>query len=277
MAISPKAVYPSQVDATDPAYPHGKARNVAMAGDGSGTPLEQVWLSDLWGFLQAILQRASVTPSGQPDKVGASQYLDAIVGFINGLKSQNNIWSGLNKFAAGYIDNHWGVNGEVLYVDASGAVTPISRWLILPLSSGLSALPTGAIYQGGAGSGAVEFTSQGSWQLPVRLPRGATITSFTVLFRKYNAVGGVSCDVKASLFRVTPDFITESLPFGNTLVAGVPFVAVAEGEARTLTPADFVEVVDNAAHEYVLTAVATGAVNLLGVRIQYTDPGPRNS
>lgn len=77
MAIIPSALYPAQVDA-DPAYPHGKARNAGSYQDGTGTPLEQKWLNDDWGFKQALLAAAAIAPSGTPDAVGASQYLDAI-------------------------------------------------------------------------------------------------------------------------------------------------------------------------------------------------------
>jgi hypothetical protein len=78
MALIPKDAYPDQVVDDDPAYPQGKARNVLIAGDNTGTPFEQAWLNDLWGFLQALLGGAGITPSGDPDKVGASQYLEAL-------------------------------------------------------------------------------------------------------------------------------------------------------------------------------------------------------
>ena len=78
MALIPSSAYPAQIDTGDAAYPHGKARNAGSFQDGTGTPLEKDWLNDLWGFLQAVLAGASITPSGDPDKVGASQYLDAI-------------------------------------------------------------------------------------------------------------------------------------------------------------------------------------------------------
>jgi hypothetical protein len=77
MAIIPSDEYPGQT-AADVDYPHGKARNRITPGDGTGTPLEELWVNDLWGFLQALLAAAGATPSGTPDKVGASQYLDAI-------------------------------------------------------------------------------------------------------------------------------------------------------------------------------------------------------
>src|SRR5262245_7730447 len=79
MAIRPLDAYPGQVSGADPVgYPHGRAQNLSVPGDGTGSPLEKDWLNDHWGFLQAILSEKAITPSGTPDKVGASQYLTAI-------------------------------------------------------------------------------------------------------------------------------------------------------------------------------------------------------
>lgn len=79
MALKPNETYPSQIDNSDPTgYPHGKARNVASPGDGTGTPWEEQLANDIFGMQQALLDEAAVTPSGNPDKVGASQYLEAL-------------------------------------------------------------------------------------------------------------------------------------------------------------------------------------------------------
>lgn len=79
MAIDPSAEYGAQVDTSDPTgYPYGKARNVSVPGDGTATPWEKKHVSDLWGFLQSLLSARSITPSGTPDKVGASQYKQAL-------------------------------------------------------------------------------------------------------------------------------------------------------------------------------------------------------
>ncbi len=83
MAVQPKLLYPAQIVTTVAAYPYGKARNDGVPGDASGTPLEKAWVNDLWGFLQAILVEAGVSPSGQPDKVGSSQYLDALRAIVD--------------------------------------------------------------------------------------------------------------------------------------------------------------------------------------------------
>jgi hypothetical protein len=79
VALDPSLTYPGQIDITDlVGYPKGRAKNVTSIGDGTGTPLEQGWVSDLFGMQQALLTFAGITPTNVPDKVGASQYLDAI-------------------------------------------------------------------------------------------------------------------------------------------------------------------------------------------------------
>jgi len=74
MAIDPSARYGGQLDLSDPAFPHGKPRNVSTPGDGTGTPFEAGWLSDLFGWQQDLLDAAGLTPSDVPDQVGSSQY-----------------------------------------------------------------------------------------------------------------------------------------------------------------------------------------------------------
>ncbi len=79
MALKPSARYPGQLDTSDATgYPHGKAQNVVVEGDGVGTPFEKDLVNDILGFQQALLVGAAITPSNVPDKVGASQYLDAL-------------------------------------------------------------------------------------------------------------------------------------------------------------------------------------------------------
>lgn len=147
MAISPAATYPSQIDTTDPTgYPYGKAKNVLSIGDGTGTPLERVWVSDLFGFEQALLAAAGIVPSGVPDKVGpagASQYLDAIkfVSRREAQKAQALNWperasvhdAGDYSFPNGPLDIAWapdlGAGGGGRYVMiAPGNVAGMQTW-----------------------------------------------------------------------------------------------------------------------------------------------------
>jgi len=79
MALDPSVEYVGQVDTSDAGYPYGKPQNVTVEGDGTGTPLEAALVSDIFGFQQALLVATGITPSGTPDKVGGSQYLQALV------------------------------------------------------------------------------------------------------------------------------------------------------------------------------------------------------
>ena len=106
MAIVPSTKYSGQIDTSDlTAYPHGKAQNVTVAGDGTGTPLEQDWVNDLWGFLQALLDRAGITPSGDPDEVGASDYMDALESMFGGPSGPLAAVSNLQNGGTAFSDN----------------------------------------------------------------------------------------------------------------------------------------------------------------------------
>ena len=78
MALDYIARYPVQTDATDPNMPLGKAQNIVTSGDGTGTPWEKDLVNDDWGFKQAILTEAGITPSGAADNANASQYLGGV-------------------------------------------------------------------------------------------------------------------------------------------------------------------------------------------------------
>jgi hypothetical protein len=78
MALDYIVEYPGQVIDGDPDYPQGKAQNVGVEGDGTGTPLEAALVNDHFGFLQALLLAAAITPSNTPDTANDSQYLQSI-------------------------------------------------------------------------------------------------------------------------------------------------------------------------------------------------------
>ena len=64
MAINLNTQYPGRTAGTNTNYPYGQGRNVTNQGDGTGTPFESAWFNDVYGFLQALLQGASLTPTG---------------------------------------------------------------------------------------------------------------------------------------------------------------------------------------------------------------------
>lgn len=78
MAINPEAQFPGKIEPSSTEYPYGKAQNISVPGDGTGTPWEAVLVNDLFGFQQALLDAGEIVPTGTPEEVGASQYLDAL-------------------------------------------------------------------------------------------------------------------------------------------------------------------------------------------------------
>ena len=104
MALDYQTRYPAQTVA-DGAYPQGKARNIALSGDGTGTPWTADLVNDIFGLLQALLAGAGITPSGTPDSGTVSQYFQSIEAVI------------VRRLAA----VNWRVGDEF---DLGGALTP---------------------------------------------------------------------------------------------------------------------------------------------------------
>lgn len=79
MAINPSSLFAGKIEAATTPYPYGKARDVSAPSDGTGTPWRATLVNDLFGFQQALLKASNQAPSGTPDAVAASQYLQAVV------------------------------------------------------------------------------------------------------------------------------------------------------------------------------------------------------
>jgi len=86
MALDLTVTYPGQVAPATAAYPQGEARNRSTPGDSDGTPWEEQIVNDLLGMEQSLLDAAGITPSGAPDEVGASDYLDAMKVLFRGTR-----------------------------------------------------------------------------------------------------------------------------------------------------------------------------------------------
>lgn len=70
--------YPTQVGPVDANYPHGVPRNVSAPSAGDGTPWEEAWVKDIYGFLSALIDNAAIVHSGTADTAIASQYFQAL-------------------------------------------------------------------------------------------------------------------------------------------------------------------------------------------------------
>ena len=78
MAINPETEFVGKINPSDAEYPYGKARDITNPGDGTGTNWKANYINDDFGWKQALLQKAGLTPSGSPDTALESQYLQAM-------------------------------------------------------------------------------------------------------------------------------------------------------------------------------------------------------
>lgn len=77
--LRPIDAYAGQIEpATSADYPHGKARNDSTPGDRLGTPWVAKQLNDMYGFSQALVTEAGITPSGSVETAQVSDLLDAV-------------------------------------------------------------------------------------------------------------------------------------------------------------------------------------------------------
>lgn len=98
MAINIATQYPGQSNAASTDYPYGSGRDVSSPGAGDGTPFQQAWFNDIYGFLQAILQQGGVTPSGNPDTAVLSDYLTAMKALHTGRLLRRKVLTGSGTY-----------------------------------------------------------------------------------------------------------------------------------------------------------------------------------
>jgi len=134
MAIKLQDEYPGQVLTGQGGWPHGKPKNQSSAGSGDGTPFEAAWMSDLHGFLQALLDDAGVSPDGNPDRVAASQYLEAIKaifpantgGTFNPSSELEIGGQGLRVSGDFWVDGEGNITGDITFHGTSDFDGPVN-------------------------------------------------------------------------------------------------------------------------------------------------------
>lgn len=78
MALKLNERYPGRFDNPSADYPQGSFKNRTTPTAKDGSYLERDWANDKEGFFQSLIAEASIVPSGAVDKVGASQFFDAL-------------------------------------------------------------------------------------------------------------------------------------------------------------------------------------------------------
>ncbi|EKT4495445.1 hypothetical protein QEM27_003195 [Pseudomonas putida] len=79
MSLKLNERYPGRFDNPTADYPQGAFKNRTTPTAKDGSYLERDWANDKEGFFQSLLSLAGSVPNGLVDKVGASQYFDALI------------------------------------------------------------------------------------------------------------------------------------------------------------------------------------------------------
>lgn len=79
MALKRNERYPGRFENPTAAQPQGAFKNRTSPTSQDGSYLEADWANDISGFLSSLLVAANITPNGNVDAVGASQYFDAML------------------------------------------------------------------------------------------------------------------------------------------------------------------------------------------------------
>jgi len=82
MALNLPNRYPGRFSAPTTDYPQGSFKNRTAPGALDGSYLEKDWANDKEGFFQSLIAAAGIVPNEIADKVGASQYYDALLAVI---------------------------------------------------------------------------------------------------------------------------------------------------------------------------------------------------
>lgn len=102
MALKLNERYPGRFDNPSAGYPQGSFKNRTSPSAKDGSYLEKDWANDKEGFFQSLLASAVVQANGAVDRVGSSQYFNALMSIIGSVGvSWTNI-SGKPTTIAGY-------------------------------------------------------------------------------------------------------------------------------------------------------------------------------
>lgn len=84
MALQRDTHYPGRYSTGDAAHPQGAFKNRTTPTSQDGSYLEKDWLNDWDGFFASLLDETGMTPDGNIDAVGASQYFSALQSITKG-------------------------------------------------------------------------------------------------------------------------------------------------------------------------------------------------
>lgn len=289
MAIRWSDEYPGQI-AVAAGYPHGKPRNVAVPGDGTGTPLEAAWLSDLAGWQANLLFEAGIVPSGAPDQVGASDYTEAIktlagAGLAN-FTSTVHTWTAAQGFTStvGFFDQVvlGGTSNELVYANTLGVPERRPHTIMLPLSAFMSShdvatdKPAWRSFLSDTGTQVYWDTSIANKALLClyHLPHDSVITSVRA---GVHAGGVIAPNTLQMTVGVVSDREGMSSEQESSVTWGAPVsVTDFDGVVTAYPPANTIDGARNSLAVRFTATTTGGQFRVYWAKAVFSDPGPRN-
>lgn len=125
MALQRDAKYPGRFTPASTAQPQGAFKNRTSTTAKDGSYLEQDWANDWSAFFSSLLDNAGVSPDGNVDEVGASQYFDALEDLC-AINDVSKTTSGYAKLPSGIIIQWGSKNSSVTSGTAITASYPIA-------------------------------------------------------------------------------------------------------------------------------------------------------
>jgi hypothetical protein len=126
MALQRDTRYPGRWTTGNSAHPQGAFKNRSAPGALDGSYIEQDWANDWDGFFASLLNAASVTPNGNVDAVGSSQYFTALMNLMGHGQCRLSVASTTTLTLSPYNGRNVVVNAAVLQLPTAGVTYTIS-------------------------------------------------------------------------------------------------------------------------------------------------------
>jgi hypothetical protein len=185
MAINLFNKYGSRANPPSMDYPEGSIKNRSAPDVKDGTPLDADWANDHQGFFQSLLSAAGIAASGTPDKVGDSQYFDALKSVIpQNIPSSTELTRGVAKIATsataqGFLDDLDIITSKKLADSMKGGNSSL-------LSSGFQKFANGLIFQWAS---VTHTQGQATITFPITFPNAVLNAQFTPMISSYTTDG----------------------------------------------------------------------------------------
>ena len=229
MANNPKVLYPTKVGTVTAAFPYGPAQDISAPGDLTGTPWTAAILNDIFGFQQALLTAAAIVPSGTPDQVGASQYLESMAAI--------NAYANVKVFGAtgdGATDDTVAIQAAIDSVSNGGIVIPPGDYVVtqLDLASDKTLIGIGG-----------ELTLKANADSPaVEVPVGSTNVKIIGLKINGNAANNLGTAVGDGLLSINSSL---GSPTTNVTVQGCTILDARRNNVSIQDGASGIKILDN--------------------------------